>query len=128
MREIKFRTYIKSLKWIVQVERICFDIGTVEVDLTGGNGITSEYYFEEVELMQYTGLKDKNGVEVYEGDILTVEKHNKIGVVKFDEQVCSFELCNEDNEESLYLIQNAFIEYRVIGNIYENSIIYSSTK
>lgn len=55
--DLKFRAYIKNVKWMLPVEQINFNVETVEVDLTSGYGDYAEYEFDEVELMQYTGLK-----------------------------------------------------------------------
>ena len=63
MKNIKFRAYIRSLKWIVPVERINFDIGTIEVDLTDGNGDTAEYGFDEIEL-HLDAFNDQKGANV----------------------------------------------------------------
>lgn len=70
MRDIiKFKAYIKNLNWLLPVERINFDCKTVEVDLSGG-GDTSEYGFDEIELLEYTEVKDNEGQELYENDIV----------------------------------------------------------
>ncbi|EOI7601190.1 YopX family protein [Enterococcus hirae] len=83
------------------------------------------YHVRNIELMQSTGLKDKNGVEIFEGDIVLADGVKKI--VTFGEQEHE-----EDFGDLIYYIGfNVYtkmgyssvipVEYEVIGNIWENS-------
>ncbi len=67
-------------------------------------------------IRQYTGLKDKNGVEIYEGDIIKYGLH-------FDE--CFTIIWNYSDLEMLYRNSN---QVEVIGNIYENPELLQETK
>jgi len=123
IREIKFRAFIKNLKWMVPVEMIDFSSRTVEVDLSDGNGDTSEYGFDEIELMQFTGLKDKNGSkEVYEGDIVSAYNGRIKGPVIFDSRGLAFGIPKGPNE--IYQFSLNFLESKdieVVGNIHEQT-------
>jgi len=127
-REIKYRAWLKEEKKMVNVETI--DFSEKSIQHLEKNEIIDAYllrttFLEDIDLMQYTGLKDKNGKEIYEGDILKYKfpydrrlKH--VSLVKFIETETSFGLKDiYGNEIPLYRIAaNNYFE--VIGNIYEN--------
>ena len=133
-REIKYRAWLKEEKKMVIVETI--DFSEKSIQYLEKNEIIDAYllrttFLEDIELMQYTGIKDENGKEIYVGDILKYNfpydgrlKH--VSPVKFIETEASFGIKDRyENEIPLYRIAaNNYFE--VIGNIYENEELLKS--
>lgn len=114
-----FRAWDKLNNEMYVVEQINFDCGEFE---SIGYGITNLRGADEIELMQSTGLKDKNGEEIFEGDI--VDYKGRKAVIKWHGSYASFiyrfvdELKERVSEwHPLFL---AYYHFEVIGNIYEN--------
>ena len=106
-REIKFRAWEKNLKEMILVEEIDFNSLMI-------NQSTAWRFIDEVELMQYTGLKDKNGIEIYEDD-LVAEEHGRIYRVVFKGDCWR---CEPISRGSKNRWLSNYLE--IIGNIYEN--------
>ena len=116
MREIKFRAWNKQRKEIFKVASI--DFKEKKVTLVNGIIRLSNVIFDDVKLMQYTGLKDKNDKEVYEGDIVVLNniKNDNMRIVRYEHG--SYRLEGWGLREDLSNAEARFLE--VVGNIYEN--------
>ena len=117
MREIKFRAWDKVFG-MSQIKDICDPYFRWD-DMHTDN-------LNQLEIMQYTGLKDKNGKEIYEGDILRYsgkyEKDHNNYLIKWscNDSECGF-VCNELGNEVNYMLTSVWRKnMEVIGNIYEN--------
>lgn len=111
-RQIKFRAWEKNLKEMIPVGEIDFNSLMI-------NQSTTWRFIDEVELMQYTGLFDKNGTEIYEGDLVSDLLNGSLGEVIFDEGCYLVDW--EDELTTITLHQNIReFDVVVVGNIYEN--------
>lgn len=122
-REIKFRAWdernkimhfdfefirsgVESNDWIV--------FKSDKQTLEQGKVLDNPYFQQQLKIMQYTGLHDKNGKEIYEGDIVAIPKRKY--EVKYDNQRgCWYG--EQANGDSNYI---SWDKFEVIGNIYEN--------
>ena len=123
MREIKFRVWVKEKKAIFEVILIDYVTKKVTYLLERVGHLLSirDAKFYDVELMQYTGLKDKNNEEIYEGDILFESFGERYYKVVFKNGSFRAEFEEDFEEHSFDLIDVVAQGCKVVGNIYENS-------
>lgn len=135
MREIKFRAWLKEDKKMVNVEAM--DFTDKSIQYLKRSEIINAYIlrregFDDVELMQYTGLKDKNGTEIYENDIvkfIVLEGYGEHAdqfeyIDKVEYYISEFEL----RQIGLKLSDESIIVIEIIGNIYENPKLLEENK
>ena len=125
-REIKFRAWWVKEKQMFSVCSIDWSgINGTRINLMGADTVD----IDEIVLLQYTGLKDKNGAEIYEGDILKcIDEHTTIGALEYAENIGTYIVKYWRNGEYYYSPLNRgdisrglqLLETEVIGNIYEN--------
>lgn len=122
---LKFRAWIKEEKCFADyIETIRYYVK--EIDLCWGGVCESDCFdFEDVIFTQSTGLTDKNGKEIFEGDILKVtdtfdETEGSIEVVFYSQGQALF--ATKDIDKNIYKLCNTLMfDVEIIGNIYEDS-------
>ena len=122
----KFRAYDSgSLSRMYQPDEVMVgngDIWIIDEDSVAGEWIVNN----DIHLMQSTGLKDKNGKEIFEGDIVQFEDcyieteflYVNTGIVEWSQG--SFTITNRESVRMEDLLDGEFLDVTIIGNIYEN--------
>jgi len=142
MREIKFRAWNKKIEMMINYKGldVALSLEGEIMPLNINNSSAEELSYkrensEEYIIMQYTGLHDKNGKEIYEGDIVknTIfsSKFNSKYYVEWNENSASFLILTPPLTLSGF--QNHFpnystIQLEIIGNIYENPKLLKEPK
>nr|DAW46501.1 MAG TPA: YopX protein [Caudoviricetes sp.] len=117
----KFRAWLKEEKRMTDVREMTFMDGEVYFI----SDITDFYAYEEFKLMQSTGLKDKNGRDIYEGDVVRYECcfESYVEEVIYDDKHCNFGTIDKDEKTFSFdaLISDFDVDcFEVVGNKYEN--------
>lgn len=118
MREIKFRAWFGEEHKMIPFDELHIELENGEYTVwysLDGDSIQDGLCVEDFNIMQYTGLKDKNGKEIYEGDIVRLpeDEDYKYYSIIYSKNVLGFTLSNGCGFGLSYGIE-------VVGNIYEN--------
>ena len=130
MREHKFRGYAKEIKLLCDVSFVDFELKIVRLDVGKLKDTEwcyqDEYNFDDIELLEYTGLKDKRGVEIFVGDIVRQKypHQDKAGdviqhkTIRFLDELGCFGAVYKDDFNWTGMEEHK--EFTIIGNIYQN--------
>lgn len=120
----RFRAWDKEFKEMVQVDALVFDEQIIKATYKNGNVVKED--LKNYVLMQSTGLRDKNGKEIFEGDIVKVTDDDErtnfpdggIGTICGLDEIFMWYIDGQVHNGLFDISQEYYIE--AIGNIYEN--------
>lgn len=131
----KYRVWVKTEKRMIETDDL------LDIDYENKEIVTQQVYFEnglpddrdiycydfdEIELMQSTGLVDKNGKEIFDGDVVQFEDCSEAsdflyintGIIEWCQG--GFHVTNRDSVLMGDLLDGEFLDVTIIGNVYEN--------
>ena len=128
-RKIEFRAWDKNAEYMIGAATIQYLVAQTISTLD------EEYYVENYEFLQYTGVKDKNGVKIFEGDVVNVHSGQKsiradfgysLHRIQWREAGACFDMMHQDyldheRQIGTTLDNGGVFSIEVVGNIYQDS-------
>lgn len=121
MREFKMKAWLKKEKKMVSIIGIDLNYQYIRYS-DDGNLFKDDYKiaeFKDIELLQFTGAKDKAGQEVYEADVIKFNDgiDDIYGLISYDDEDAVYCVSYENVTEHL---SNMAGDFEIVGNIFEN--------
>ena len=121
MKELKIKAWLKKEKKMVSIIGIDFNYGYIRYT-EDDNLFNSDYKvaeFKDIELLQFTGLKDNGGQELYEADVIKFNDgiDDIYGLISYDDEDATYRVSYENITEHLSDREG---DFEIVGNIFEN--------
>ena len=121
MKELKIKAWLKKEKKMVSI--IGIDFNYEYIRYTEDDNLFNENYktaeFKNIELLQFTGLKDNGGQELYEADVIKFNDgiDDIYGLISYDDEDGAYRVSYENITEHLLEREG---DFEIVGNIFEN--------
>ena len=121
MKELKIKAWLKKEKKMVAI--IGIDFNYEYIRYTEDDNLFNENYktaeFKDIELLQFSGAKDKAGQKLYEADVIKFNDgiDDIYGLISYDDENGSYRVSYENITEHL---SNMAGDFEIVGNIFEN--------
>ena len=121
MKELKIKAWLKKEKKMVSIIGIDFNYEYIRYT-EDDNLFNSDYKvaeFKDIELLQFTGLKDNGGQELYEADVIKFNDgiDDIYGLISYDDEDATYRVSYENITEHLSDLEG---DFEIVGNIFEN--------
>ena len=121
MKEFKMKAWLKKEKKMVAI--IGIDFNYEYIRYTENGNLFNENYktaeFKDIELLQFSGAKDKAGQKLYEADVIKFNDgiDDIYGLISYDDEDGSYRVSYENITEHLSNLEG---DFEIVGNIFEN--------